>query len=780
MKGAAVAVGLWLSLLAACGIVVARTSFTTDLSAFLPRSPTPTQQVLVDQLREGVASRWILIGISGDTPEKLAAVSRQLARDLRRQHTFTSVDNGDDPQAGADRDFVWKNRYLMSPNIAAEIFLPDALHERLRENLRVLASPAGIMLRRVLPHDPTGEILRLAERLAGGAQPDLRHGVWFAKNGTRAVLVARTRAPVNDLDAQERAIDQIKTAFTRAAGDTRAQLTLTGPGVFTVSSRATIKREVMRFALIAAGLIAAMLLVLFRSPRVLALSLVPVASGALAGVAAVSVAFGEVHGVTLGFGVTLLGEGVDYAIYLFSRTTPGASPARVLDRIWPTLRLGVLTSICGFSAMLFSGFTGLAQLGLFSITGLITAAAVTRGVLPVMLPQGFFASVVSRIVPLVTGIFDNAHRLRYAALGAIVLAAGMLAVIPGPLWSNDLASLSPVSRSDQQRDQALRRDLGAPDVRYLIVVQANSREAALEGSESVAFNLRNAMRKGLITGYDAPSVYLPSQRVQRERQDALPGPSQLRANVQQALTGLPFRSDAFEPFIDDVTVARKSPLITRQSLDGTRLAVRVDALLVGRPGGWTAMLPLTGVLDAAAIRQSIRAVAGAEVVLLDIKSESDRLYASYRDGILRHSLLGAGAIVLLLFVILRSPRRVLRVLMPLFASVIIVTCALALIHGPLSIFHLVGLLLVVAVGSNYSLFFDRDSPAGSDRERTRASLLFACASTLVGFGVLSFSSLPVLNAIGSTVGMGAFLSLVFAAILSQRDPGHTREANATA
>jgi predicted exporter len=48
------------------------------------------------------------------------------------------------------------------------------------------------------------------------------------------------------------------------------------------------------------------------------------------------------------------------------------------------------------------------------------------------------------------------------------------------------------------------------------------------------------------------------------------------------------------------------------------------------------------------------------------------------------------------------------------------------------------------------------------------SLLFACASTIVGFGLLSFSSVPVLSAIGSTVGLGAALALLFAAILSRR------------
>ena len=55
------------------------------------------------------------------------------------------------------------------------------------------------------------------------------------------------------------------------------------------------------------------------------------------------------------------------------RSRRAARRERRCARIWPTLRLGVLTSICGFSAMLFSGFTGFAQLGLFTIVGLVVA-----------------------------------------------------------------------------------------------------------------------------------------------------------------------------------------------------------------------------------------------------------------------------------------------------------------------------------------------------------------------------------------------------------------------
>jgi predicted exporter len=71
------------------------------------------------------------------------------------------------------------------------------------------------------------------------------------------------------------------------------------------------------------------------------------------------------------------------------------------------------------------------------------------------------------------------------------------------------------------------------------------------------------------------------------------------------------------------------------------------------------------------------------------------------------------------------------------------------------------LLLVVAVGSNYALFFDKGS-----NPRTMASLALANATAVATFGILSLSQIPVLNAIGSTVALGAFVTLVFAALVT--------------
>jgi predicted exporter len=733
-------VALWLAIVALCIWVIARSSFTADMSAFMPRDPTPTQQIMVEQLRDGVVSRLILIGVDGAPAPALAEVSKRMAAQLRGSPQLAAVNNGE--QVGLEKDFdlLWRNRYLLSDAVTPERFSAQSLRDSLTYYLDLLASPMGSMAQRVLPTDPSGELIHMLEQLQGQAHPLVQDGVWFSGDGARAMLLAHSKGAGNDIDAQERAMNDISAAFEAARKAVpeaaAAQVRMTGPGVFSVQSRASIRDDAERLSIIATLLVASMLLTLYRSPRALALGLFPVATGALAGIAAVSLWFGSVHGITLGFGVTLIGEGVDYAIYLFTQIEKNGTPQSTLKRIWPTLRLGVLLSICGFSAMLFSGFTGLAQLGLFSIAGLIGAVSTTRWVLPRLLPPGFAVQPPQRLGGLLMALVRRAPRARIALFLVTALALGFVVYKRDALWNDSLSSMSPIARESLQLDEQLRRDMGAPDVRYMLVLQAADEETVLQQSETVAAILRGQVERGLLEAYDQPP--LPSRKSQLARQAALPGEVELRRNLDRALLGMPFRSGTFQPFAAEIAAAKRQPLLDRAALQGTTLGLKLDSFMVQRDGGWTVMLPLRGVQDAAAIAAGIRHETETAVVLLDMKQESEQMFRDYRHEAASNALLGALAILALLAFSLRSPRRVLEVTLPLAAAVIVVTAGLVAGDGQLSIFHLIGLLLAVAVGSNYALFFDHRCESAQDRERTVTSLLFANASTVLAFGLLSF------------------------------------------
>jgi predicted exporter len=192
----------------------------------------------------------------------------------------------------------------------------------------------------------------------------------------------------------------------------------------------------------------------------------------------------------------------------------------------------------------------------------------------------------------------------------VALAVLFLVARPGPLWSDDLASLSPIPISDQRSDEQMRRDIGAPDVRHLLVVNAKDQETVLQASEQIGEILQRLSQQRLLGGFESPATYLPSLASQRARQAALPAPQTLRENLQQALQGLPFRPGLFEPFLRDVAAAREQSLLDRSGLQGTSLALKLDSLLVKRGEGWAAMLPLRGVTDPAAITRELARLPG--------------------------------------------------------------------------------------------------------------------------------------------------------------------------
>lgn len=801
-------VWIWLAALLLCGVLVARTQFTADMSAFLPRSPTPEQQLLVDQLRDGLVSRLILVGIEGGDLPARAAVSGAMAATLRADKRFTTISNGESGGMQRDQAFLFEHRYLLSPAVTPERFTAAGLQSAISETLDLLASPAGLLTKTLLPRDPTGEIPLLLEEFSGdgssGAnRPNSAGGVWASRDGQRALLLAQTVAPGSDTDAQEAAIFAVRAAFELArqappagpgASGPGMKLVVTGPSVFAVQARDTIKREVTRTSLISITLMFTLLIIIYRSFTTLALGMVPVVSGTVAGIVAVSLGFGEVHGLTLGFGTTLIGEAVDYSIYLFVQSERSAtSKTDWVRRFWPTIRLGVLTSIAGFASLLFSGFPGLAQLGLYSIAGLLTAAAVTRFVMPHLMPAGFRVRDVSPLGRKLQGWVALAPRLKWPALALLAAACIPLAMHRDQLWNHELSALSPVSLADQKLDTELRADLGAPDVRYLVVVSAPSQEEVLKASETTVTALQGLMARQVITGIDTPTRFLPSMATQQARLASLPAPADLGPRLQQAVAGLPIQADRLAPFLADAEAARKSRPLQRADLEGTTLAVAVDGMLLqysatpSRPAGWSALLPLhapaNGIIDAAAVRQALAAtpVSGAvgSALFVDLKGEADRLYSGYLREAILLSLAGVAAVAVLLLAALRSPRRTLRVLTPPAAAIVVLLGALAMAGHRLTILHLIGLLLVVAVGSNYALFFNsgakksghgnaaqEDQATSGIEPRTLASLLFANLTTVAGFGVLAISSVPVFQAIGLTVGPGAVLVLLFSAIFA--------------
>lgn len=769
---------LWLVVVAASLVQVQRSAVVTDVSSFLPGPANPTQRLMLDQLRDGVSTRMVLLGLRLDSlpasskpssaqSAALVAASRSLRDKLAADRAIAWVSNGDLDTLVAERERVFAARYLLSPDVDQQLFSPAGLTAAFGRLEQELISARGAMLRPIAAADPTLAALRLLQRAARQLAPQGGDGVWLGSDGQVALLLMETAARGNDIAAMGETIRSARRSAEEVlrqwpAGEPAPLIEFAGSGYFNVMSHDAIGRDAGQLALLAIVLVAILLLWAFKSPRFLALAAIPVGTGALAGFALVGSIHGSIHGITLAFGVTLIGEAVDYAIYTFVQRDDSGGHRELF---WRQVYLAALTSLIGFAAMVFSGFAGLQQLGLFSMVGLAVAVFCTRCLLPALLPRNPQA-VRSERFGWLPALSQRLRALRWPVLLVSLGFIALLAQRNQHMWQDSLDSLSSSSAVDDARDLRFREGVGVPDLRTMIAVRGASVEEALQRSENTGRALDAMVLAKSLSGYDSPSDLLPSHRTQKSRQAILPETELLRTWVGEAAASGKFKAAAFEPFISAVAATRAMAPINLDYYAGTIIGAWLDTQIVRSADGATVLILLRGARSAADIRQQLDAAQLPGVTLIDLKGDVEVLVAEYRRRAMNASLIGTAAIFLVLLVQLRRARAVLSMVATIVATIVITSGILLLLRGQLTVFNLVSLLLVVGVASNYTLFFSTLSPEPDERQRASVSVLLAAASTFIGFSTLAFSSTPVLAMIGLTVSIGAAVGLLTSMVFS--------------
>jgi len=192
-------------------------------------------------------------------------------------------------------------------------------------------------------------------------------------------------------------------------------------------------------------------------------------------------------------------------------------------------------------------------------------------------------------------------------------------------------------------------------------------------------------------------------------------------------------------------------------------------LLFQQQDRWVTVVPLRGVADRSQLAETVARWRDGSVSYVDLKEESNRLMTAYRDRTLQLLGWGIAAIAVALAVGLRSIALAGRVLAPILCSLIVVTAVLRGLGEPLSLFHVATFLLVIGLGLDYALFLNRPEGTKAERIRTNFGLLVCSTTTILVFGVLAFSQIPALHAIGMTAACGSLCCLLFAGMMARRE-----------
>ncbi|MDP1825815.1 MAG: MMPL family transporter [Archangium sp.] len=484
----------------------------------------------------------------------------------------------------------------------------------------------------------------------------------------------------------------------------------------------------------------------FRSPRPLLLVVLSVLMGVASGLSVCVLLFGKVHLMTLVFGAGLVGVAEDYGIHYFAsrQAQPGRDRRELLRHLTPGLFLAMLTSVAGYVMLAIAPMPGLRQVAVFSSVGLAGAFLTVLAWFPT-LDRG-------EVKPTRFAAAWAATRSKWPALSGRALAVAVLvSSLVTALGFSRLSALddiralqtSPKALLDAQRTIAAR--IGLPSPAQFFIVRGDSEAERLEREEALAAQLDALAQRGVLTGYDAVSSWVPSPRRQEQQQGAF---VRARDTVLTRLAGE----------LEDGPLPAPSPLLTVDTVLATSLGSALAPLWMKDASVVLVHAPDRERLSELALLSSLPGVR-----FVDRTAELSSLMRRWRVGM--SELLFAGYAVIFLALFWRFRGRAWRALLPTAVASGLAIATVGFLGEPLTLFHVLALWLLLGMGVDYGIFL-LEHPADGGEAWLAVGL--GAVSTLLSFGLLAVSTTPAIHAFGVTLGVGVSLVWLLSPLTQQK------------
>lgn len=759
---------IWFSLLIVSLIYLSSSlRVVSDVTQFMPSNHNDKNvQLLIDELQQGNTAKLLILQIKGANSTKLASLSRQLKGSLSQSNSFSLVHNGQ--RTLSPKDFIkgdykklYQYRYLLSPNTE---FSDKALSSSLQQRFSELRSGINIF-KETLSTDPQNHFAQYLWKLSERGETTRHHGVWFNKEKTAVLLVAELNIKSFDLDQQQSAIKEIHKIIDDASDkkNIKFKVDITGAASMAVKTRDAIQSTTKWLSSIALTLMFLLFWWAYRSIRLFLIAALPLASAIIAALTATNIMFQSVHGIIIAFGITLLGVCLDYPVHLFSHHTKSQNAQQTVLSIWPTLRLGVITTALAYLAMLGTGFSGLSQLSVFAISGLFTALFTTRWIIPFLMKFDFTKPEPQYLSSLSTLSVTLKNKLTIAS-AIIIFCTLIISNNYDSVWSKNISDLSPIPEQLKILDKELRLAVAAPDVNHVFLLKDKNSEILLQRTEALKNKLIELKNKNIVKHVFSVTDFIPSKKTQQTNQQQLPATSDLKSNLDNAIGSLPFKVLFFNPFITNIEKSKTLPPLSAENILSTPLGKHLQQDLFFKDEKWVSIIRLTGVKNEAILLNWLSTKPEINAHYLNLRQATSSLMSDYQQTALYRLMLGSLIIGLILLTV-RSRARAGVILLPVVLAVLLSISIQVMLGTQLTLFHILALLLIVGIGLDYSLFFDRRCASPEDYQHRLHGIFVSAASTLITFGILGFSDVPVLSALGQTVTLGVLscfvLTLVF-------------------
>ncbi|MCT7328529.1 MMPL family transporter [Ralstonia mojiangensis] len=751
------------------------TALQTNLLSLLPDTEAdPVAEKAVDTLATSLGDRAVFL-LSSSNADHAKAAAMQFGSQLKRSKAFRTVIAQLPPfdTAQITRFYLpYRFSLLSAADRATLDDTSTALPRLLAQRLYV---PVEAGLSAPLADDPFGWLSHwLAGLPLAATRLELEDNLLITRRGdTTSVLVTGTLA-ASAYDGQTQA--DVRTAVAQAEQSlarTFPDVTLvrTGAVFYAAAARSASEQELHRIGIISTLGIALLMLWVFRSPRFLLLGFLSTAIGIVFALAATMLVFGKLHLLTLVFGASLIGEAVDYSIQYFvgHLGAQGQDARRTAREVRPALLVALATSLLGYAILVGVPFPALRQIACFAIAGIGAAFLSVASLLPALLTN-------APRQPYRT--YDRAARWLgrwQAALTRrgtwVCLALIAAAAVPGwlRLTSDDDIHLLIQRDPDLARQEAFVREaIGVENSTQFFVVKGDSAEQVLQRAETLQHKLELPIAGASLKGVQSVAQFVPSAHQQAEDRARLSkrvsaDPQALRAT----LTDAGFRPEIAAKYVAAVEAAPGSPLTVDAWLampwsQPYRHLWLGQVSSAGAPPMFAAIVIPTGVTTAQLPALAALADATPGIRFVDKPASVARLFATYRvdSG---WWLAGALSLILMLFCLRYGVAAGVRVTLPVVCAVGITFAVYGYAGIPLNLFHWLALMLVLGVGANYAVFLRE----GCARQRADiggvwVGVLLSASTTLLSFGLLGTSAMPVLRSFGMTLALGIVIAVALA------------------
>jgi predicted exporter len=726
-----------------------------DILALLPKSQTKGSELAQQFMEDAQLSRQLIVLIGHNDPGKAKLALNELRQGLGR--VSLPIEEKSTATIASEYQNLFRELFHYRAGLLTkadrDILEKDEGSSLVTRTMTNLSMPFSPFSPSQLRQDPFFLFPTFVQSMTPASElsPD-ESGDLHAKNNGKTwyLFKAQLSESAFSMKVQEDICALLYPMFEEIQAAHGVEILKTGAIFYATAGAQLAQNEISFISLISILGIVLLLVGIFRSWRPLLLSLTVIGSGIVGGLAVCLWIFGSVHILALVFGCSLVGVTVDYALHYYCAAygkNPSPEKFWILQSLMPAMLLGVLSSALGYGLLVFVPFPGIQQMAVLASVGLLSAF------ISVCLWGTYFVHTQKQM----SGLGQGAQRALewMATLGqtkhlrssismvlVIVFASGSYFLA----FEDNVQTFQSLDVQLKSEEDQVRTLMAIDQSSKFLIVTGTTTEEVLQTEEQLIKDLESFKVTQDLKGYRAIGSLIPSCKGQQEN----------RQLVETKLydAQLPALKANLDPLHHDFDGGLDSPLL---SLDGLK-----DKL----PEGWRELIHVSDnggtvgriVLDQVKNDDAMQALSTKYpgVLYVDITKEYSQIFGVYRQIVL---FLIAGILcgILLFLMIKESVFSAIKVIGPVALSIMTSIAMLSIWGIPLSVFHAMGLLLVVCIGIDYAFFLYYRKKAAEDYHLLGNGL--AAITTILSFGLLALSQTNAVHSFGISVFIG--ISLCF-------------------